>query len=195
MKSAHVCYFMILLFFCKDCFQKHTMNIFSCSVRQFISCPQQTWQKNLLKNVRSCCVIFSSNFQYCMVKNFGQLILHHLLHLLEDVLNLEPLSTHSCFPFENFNGQLLKLIHETQSIVFQIITAVSAFKKLPQMAKTLTSGTSSEKFYRKLNSSRTFEKGQEVEDRIFASATVLNNFPPRKKMYLLPRVVNLDQFR
>ena len=107
--------------------------------------------------------------------------LHHFLHLPEDVLNLRPLWTRSCFPFENFNRQLLKLIHGTQSIVFQIITAVSAFKKLPQMAKTFISGTSSEKFYRKLNSSRTYEKGQEVEDGIFASGTVLNNFPLQKK--------------
>ena len=51
------------------------------------------------------------------------------------------------------------------------------------MAKALTSGTSSEKFYRKLKSSRTYEKGQEAEDGIFASGTVLNNFPLRKNVF------------
>ena len=126
---------------------------------------------------------FCIKFQILYGERFCTANLHHLLHLPEDVLNLGPLWTHSCFPFENFNGQLLKLIHGTQSIVFQIVTAVSAFKKLPQMAKTLVSGTSSEKFYRKLKSSRTYEKGQEVEDGIFALGIVLNNFPLRKNVF------------
>ena len=110
-------------------------------------------------------------------EKFCTVNLRHLLHLPEDVLNLGLLWTHSCFPFENFNGQLLKLIYRTHSIVFQITTAVSAFKNCHRWkTETLTPGTSSEKFYRKLKSSRTYEKGQEVEDRIFASGTVLNNF-------------------
>ena len=66
-------------------------------------------------------------------EKFGTVNLRHLLHLPEDVLNLGLLWTHSCIQFENFNGQLLKLIYRTHSIVFQITTAVPAFKKLPQM--------------------------------------------------------------
>jgi len=45
---------------------------------------------------------------------------HLLRHLVHYVQQYGPLWTHSCFPFEGFNGKLLKLHHETQHILMQV---------------------------------------------------------------------------
>lgn len=45
---------------------------------------------------------------------------HNLLHLPRVVEKLGPLWAHSCFPFENANGTLLKLFHGTQSVEKQV---------------------------------------------------------------------------
>ena len=66
-----------------------------------------------------------------MVNNLNSLILgerfqtyncHSLLHLADDVKQLGPLWTHSCFPFEDFNGDLKDLFHGTQNIPGQVIS-------------------------------------------------------------------------
>lgn len=41
---------------------------------------------------------------------------HGLLHLPDAVRDLGPLWSHSCFPFENANGELLKLCHGSQAL-------------------------------------------------------------------------------
>ena len=46
--------------------------------------------------------------------------LHSLLHLPDSVRNLGPLWSHSCFPFESANGDLLKLFHGSQGIEKQV---------------------------------------------------------------------------
>ena len=46
---------------------------------------------------------------------------HSLLHLADDVKQRGPLWTHSCFPFEDYNGDLKDLFHGTQKIPGQVI--------------------------------------------------------------------------
>lgn len=46
---------------------------------------------------------------------------HSLLHLADDVKQHGPLWTHSCFPFEVYNGDLKDLFHGTQNIPGQVI--------------------------------------------------------------------------
>ena len=41
---------------------------------------------------------------------------HSLLHLADDVKQRGPLWTHSCFPFEDYNGDLKDIFHGTQNI-------------------------------------------------------------------------------
>lgn len=77
--------------------------------------------------------------------------LHSLLHMPEDVRNLGPLWTHSTFPFESLNGDLLKLFHGTQNIVFQIVSAVNINRALPTLSKALVDGSDAQRFYSKLN--------------------------------------------
>ena len=46
--------------------------------------------------------------------------IHNLLHLPDIVKRLGPLWAHSCFPFENANGELLKLFHGSQAVEKQV---------------------------------------------------------------------------
>ncbi|XP_070551310.1 uncharacterized protein [Ptychodera flava] len=76
--------------------------------------------------------------------------IHTLLHLVDDVKVLGPLWTHSCFHFEDKNGFLLKLIHGTQKVELQIITAVALVQRLPQMVQKLEMDVESSAFYKKM---------------------------------------------
>ena len=68
---------------------------------------------------------FCKYFQALYPKRYYTLNVHNLLHLVYCVRALGPLYVFSCFPFEDKNGFLLKLIHGTQFIESQIISAVS----------------------------------------------------------------------
>ena len=50
---------------------------------------------------------------------------HGLLHLPEVVENLGPLWAHSCFPFENANGDLLKYFHGSSGVEKQVTNLIS----------------------------------------------------------------------
>ena len=76
---------------------------------------------------------FCKSFSNLYQPLFYTLNVHQLLHLVDDVRDLGPLYTHSCFAFEDKNGFLLKLIHGTQFIDSQIISAVSITQKLPEL--------------------------------------------------------------
>lgn len=52
---------------------------------------------------------------------FCSLNVHQLLHLNENVENLGPLWVHSCFSFENINGQLIRDVHGTTDVESQIM--------------------------------------------------------------------------
>lgn len=40
---------------------------------------------------------------------------HGLLHLPQSIRDLGPLWSHSCFPFENANGEIVKIFHGSQA--------------------------------------------------------------------------------
>lgn len=76
---------------------------------------------------------FCSSFPAIYMPCFTTMNIHQLLHLVDDVRDLGPLSTHSCFHFEDKNGFILKFINGTQSIDRQILSAVSFIQKLPEI--------------------------------------------------------------
>ena len=98
--------------------------------------------------------------------------LHSLLHMAEDVRNLGPLWTHSTFPFESLNGELLKLFHGTQNIVFQIVSAVNISRAVPILSKTLVQGSDPHHFYTKLTSSSNPKNEIEIATNVFAVGKV-----------------------
>ena len=72
--------------------------------------------------------------------------IHSLLHLADDVRNLGPLWTHSCFPFESYNGNLLKLFHGTQNVALQIVSC-AIMQSLPSLKLKLIVGSVEEEFF------------------------------------------------
>ena len=88
-------------------------------------------------------------------EQFMTLNFHQLVHLADDVRDLGPLYTHSCFSFEDKNGFILKLIHGTQFIESQILTAVSFVQKIPELReKCIKPGSEVEEIYRSLSCAR-----------------------------------------
>lgn len=51
--------------------------------------------------------------------------MHQLLHLVQSVQNHGPLWTHSCFYFEDYNGQLRHFFHGTQNVEVQVSKQIS----------------------------------------------------------------------
>lgn len=67
---------------------------------------------------------------------------------MDNVRDLGPLYTHSCFSFEDKNGFILRLIHGTQFIDSHILIAVSFTQKLPELKEQcITPGSVEEKLY------------------------------------------------
>ena len=53
-------------------------------------------------------------------KQFQTFNVHQLLHLAEVVRDLGPLWSNSCFPFEDYNGDLRELFHGTKNVDGQV---------------------------------------------------------------------------
>lgn len=75
---------------------------------------------------------------------------HCLLHLADRVFDLGPLWTHSCFCYEDFNGELRSCFHGTQSVEYQIALAVCIQMKIPELVPLLPQGSSSKHLYDKM---------------------------------------------
>ena len=116
---------------------------------------------------------FCKSFSNLYHPRFHTLKVHQLLHLVDDVRDLGPLYTHSCFAFEDKNGFLLKLIHGTQFIDSQIISAVSITQKLPELReKCVPKGSEIDLLYKDLNRSSKSKYRTEILPNIYAlSAT------------------------
>ncbi|KAI8493892.1 hypothetical protein Bbelb_282390 [Branchiostoma belcheri] len=93
---------------------------------------------------------------------------HNLCHYAQTVRELGPLWCHSCFSFEDVNGQLLKLIHGTQGVEEQgsytrypqnylvvdqaVLRAVAILQKFSEVGDAcFIPGTASKKLYDSLN--------------------------------------------
>ena len=106
-----------------------------------ISAAQLTTAEQLLEQ-------FCRSFAKLYQERYATLNVHQLLHLVDNVKDLGPLFTHSCFSFEDKNGFILRLIHGTQFIDSQILTAVSFTQKLPELKEQcITPGSVEEKLY------------------------------------------------
>ncbi|XP_066915002.1 uncharacterized protein [Clytia hemisphaerica] len=80
--------------------------------------------------------------------------IHSLLHLPKTVLELGPLYIYSLFHFEDKNGYILKLIHGTQNVPFQLASAVSASQMIPILTEEcIAEGSIEEQYIKKCNGS------------------------------------------
>ena len=83
---------------------------------------------------------FVVNFQLlygvsCMTFN-----VHQLLHMTRSVRNWGPLWAHSAFPFEDWNGRLLKLVHGTRSAANQVAQRLSVAMTIEALMGTADLG-------------------------------------------------------
>lgn len=146
-----------------DAWYKHFMllseAIFLLSMEEIMQ-AQLVHAENLLKHF---CVSFPELYGI----RFQTANIHYLLHIAQDVRNLGPLWTHSCFPFENCNGEILKFFHGTQNVPFQIASAVLIIQRLPLLENQLPKSSGQEEFYKKVTSPYACTSETEIERGIF----------------------------
>ena len=110
------------------------------------------------------CALFHSLYE----ERFITMNIHQLLHLPDNVRELGPLYTHSCFPFEDKNGFILKQIHGTQFIDSQIIYAVTLTQKIPELKQSCILPDSEEdKLFCLLSYPQKPKRGTEILPGIF----------------------------
>ncbi|XP_071795450.1 uncharacterized protein [Asterias amurensis] len=111
---------------------------------------------------------------YCL--NIGKLYgeryytsnMHSLLHYTDKVADLGPLWANSCFPFEDFNGDISKLFHGTRGVEMQVLAAVAINQKIPLLAQRLFPGSQEHAFYQKMTSrGRKIKLGTEIQEGIY----------------------------
>ena len=139
-------------------------------VRAIYLLLQDTISEAQLAIAEQLIVEFCRGFRELYEERYETLNVHQLLHLADNVRDLGPLYTHSCFSFEDKNGFILKLIHGTQFIDSQILTAVSFTQKLPELKEQcIAPNTEEETLYYNL----------------------LNPNKPKRKLEILPNVYML----
>ena len=101
---------------------------------------------------------------------------HCLLHLVDRVKDLGPLWTHSCFCFEDFNGELRHLFHGTQQIEMQIVVSICVQQKIPELISLLPPNSSVLQFFEELTSKgRLSHKKELVAGNIFIIGAVVKH--------------------
>ena len=110
------------------------------------------------------CSSFANLYDVC----YMTLNIHQLVHFVDCVRQLGPLYTHSCFPFEDKNGFVLKLIRGTQNIDNQILTGVSFVQKLPELKqRCIKNGTEAERIYEVVENSSCLRRKEKIADGIY----------------------------
>lgn len=66
---------------------------------------------------------------------------HALLHLAETVIQSGPLYVLSCFPFEDLNGKMTRLVHSKQRAEIQVYESFISLQKLPCMITEIQTGS------------------------------------------------------
>ncbi|XP_068737234.1 uncharacterized protein [Montipora capricornis] len=138
-------------------------------------CLKESISSEDLKKAELMLFSFCEDFSSLYDERFITLNVHQLLHLTDDVRDLGPMYTHSCFSFEDKNGFILKLIHGTQFIDSQILSAVSITQKIPELRdKCITSGTDLEAVYFTLSHPRKPAKMLEISKNVYALGAFYN---------------------
>ena len=128
-----------------------------------------------LKKAELMLFSFCKDFSSLYEERFLTLNVHQLLHLPDGVRDLGPMYTNSCFSFEDKNGFILKLIHGTQFIDSQILSAVSITQKIPELReKCITTGTDLEAVYLSLRHPRKPAKMLEISKDVYALGALYN---------------------
>ena len=146
----------------KEYFEHYLLLVEAIHLLTLTSIAPSMIDDSFKKIVNFCCMFEVLYGQSSMVSN-----VHNLLHLPSNVRDLGPLWVYSCFPFEDFNGKLVRLFHGTQSPELQISYAVSVLLKLPALEECTERGTIVDKFYWSMKNKRRFKVGKEIASGIY----------------------------
>lgn len=94
--------------------------------------------KEKLQEADVCILEFVRDFALLYDLRFMTLNIHQCVHLADEVRNLGPLYNYSCFPFEDKNGFILKMIRGSRHVDSQVVGAISMAQKLPELQKRCT---------------------------------------------------------
>lgn len=115
----------------------------------FILCKGSINEEELLVS-QNLLNYFVFTFDELYGHKYLTLNLHSLLHLPENVRQLGPVWSTSCFAFENANGDILKLFHGTQYIDMQIVNAINVLQSLPGLSDVVSQSSPARKLIDKL---------------------------------------------
>ncbi|XP_038062405.1 uncharacterized protein LOC119732884 [Patiria miniata] len=92
---------------------------------------------------------------------------HQLLHLPDQVLNLGPMWSVSCFPFEDANGFLLQLFNGTQHVDKHIAHAIAVIQKIPELMPAIEKNTPAHDLYNRIKRKCLKHKGSFLENGVY----------------------------
>lgn len=127
-----------------------------------------------LERSERCLKYFVFMFKDLYGEKFLTLNIHLLLHLTMSVKILGPLWAFSCFPFENANGEILKLFHGTQFIDVQIVNAVNIIKTLPAVLDSVQDKKTVYDFSQKMLKKRGKNIGTKIDYKIIGAKCKVN---------------------
>lgn len=131
------------------------------------------------EDVSKCKVMlarFVAMFPVMYTETKMTLNLHQVLHLPDQVLDLGPLWSVSCFPFEDANGFLLQLFNGTQHIDKQIAHAIAVIQKIPELMMAMEKNTPARELYNRMKRKNWKHKGSLIEAGVYlVGATQLVN--------------------
>ncbi|XP_069103063.1 uncharacterized protein [Argopecten irradians] len=111
---------------------------------------------------------FVATFTGLYEPRFLTLNFHLLLHLPGNVRQMGPLWGYSCFPFEDANGFLMKLVKGTQSVHSQLIDSIAIMHSLPHLRQNcVVSGSKVDSYIQKLTMPGS-RKMKELATNVFA---------------------------
>lgn len=170
----------------EDCFQHYLLlvNAIHLLLKDSISESDLSEAENLLFS-------FCSSFPAIYAARFTTMNIHRLLHLVDDVRDLGPLFTHSCFHFEDKNGFILKFINGTQSIDGQILSAVSFTQMLPEIrTKYILQNSEVDTLYRDLLGGYTPKRTCELAPGVFVLGVPCNRELNDEEFVAVAEVLN-----
>lgn len=93
---------------------------------------------------------------------------HCLLHLAQKVEDFGPLWCHSCFLYENLNGDLRALFHGSHKVEIQIATAVVIHECLPNLVRQIPKDSEAEMLFLKMCNRKTASNRHHIFEDMYA---------------------------
>lgn len=122
-----------------------------------------------LRRARYMIAQFCSQIEELYGKRFMTFNVHSLGHICNKVEDLGPLWAHSCFFYEDLNGDLRNLFHGSHNVELQIALAISTQIKVCDLSKQLIIGSEEHAFVtHMMKKSQLTKKRTLISDKVYA---------------------------